>query len=104
MNTIANDEARVREVLARYDTFIADLARKLARAEPDFQEDLVQEARIALADEALRGEVSAPWGQVVALNAMQHARRGELRRRHQSLGWTERLERRQESAADLEAA
>jgi hypothetical protein len=73
------------EVLARHDAFMQGFSRMLARGEEDLQEDLLQDARLALCMQFTKGLRSPTHARVVAASAMLHGRRAEMRRRHESI-------------------
>lgn len=76
-----------RDVFARNDAYMRKLAKGYARGRPEFQEDLLQEARLALFREVAGGEEVAEDYRGVLMGAMQDARRRDLRhvRRFSSL-------------------
>lgn len=74
------------------------------RGEADLQEDLLQDARLALCVQFTKGLRNPTHARVVAASAMLHGRRTEMRRRHESLDLL--IEREAHAAAkdDREAA
>ncbi len=92
------------DVLARYDAFMQRFSRMLARGEAELQEDLLQDARLALCEQFTKGLRNPTHARVVAASAMLHGRRAEMRRRHESLDLLLEREARAAEKDEREAA